>query len=118
MELLKTIFRKKIRASSLTEVLIATTILLVVFAIALTTLNNIMIGTVQKDTQQMHTQVEKLIYQYKNEQLKIPSAYKEDNFILSVQKITQNKIAFVVFSVTNTETKKSVLKKQLYYETD
>lgn len=118
MELLKTIFRKKIRASSLTEVLIATTILLVVFAIALTILNNIMIGTVQKDTQQMHTQVEKLIYQYKNEQLKIPSAYKEGNFLISIQKITESKITFVEFSVTNTETKKSVLKKQLYYETD
>ena len=118
MARLKTIFNQKIKASSLTEVIIATTILLVVFAIALMTLNNIMTHTIQKDTQSMHTQIEKLIYQYKNEQLKIPKTYKEDGFLISIQKTNQNEIIFVEFSITNTINKKSVVKKQLLHETN
>ena len=62
-------------------------------------------------------QLEKLRYQYTNQQLKIPISYREDEFIIAVQKMNQNKQQFVVFSITNSKTNKSVTKKQLFYET-
>lgn len=99
------------------EVIVATTILLTVFAIAIFTLNNILLSSVQKETQSMETQLEKLRYQYTNQQLKIPISYREDEFIIAVQKMNQNKQQFVVFSITNSKTNKSVTKKQLFYET-
>ena len=99
------------------EVIVATTILLTVFAIAIFTLNNILLSSVQKESQSMETQLEKLRYQYTNQQLKIPISYREDEFIIEVQKMNQNKQQFVVFSITNSKTNKSVTKKQLFYET-
>ena len=99
------------------EVIVATTILLTVFAIAIFTLNNLLLSTVQKETQSMETQLEKLRYQYTNQQLKIPISYREDEFIIAVQKMNQNNQQFVVFSITNSKTNKSVTKKQLFYET-
>ena len=99
------------------EVIVATTILLTVFAIAIITLNNLLLSSVQKETQSMETQLEKLRYQYTNQQLKIPISYREDEFIIAVQKMNQNNQQFVVFSITNSKTNKSVTKKQLFYET-
>jgi hypothetical protein len=91
---------------------------LVVFAIALLTLNNIMMSSVKKDTQKMDTKIEKLIYQYKNKQIKIPYSNKEGDFLISIQKINQNKLQFIEFTITNTIQKKSTTKKQLFYEND
>lgn len=99
------------------EVIVATAILLTVFAIAIFTLNNILLSSVQKETQSMETQLEKLRYQYTNQQLKIPISYREDEFLIAVQKMNQNKQQFVVFSITNSKTNKCVTKKQLFYET-
>lgn len=110
---LKIFFLRKTGASSLTEVLVATTVLLVVFAIAIITLNNLMRSSVQKSTQVMDAKIEKLIYQYKNKQLKIPERYKEDNFLISIQQIKENQLAIVEFSITNISTKKHRVKKQI-----
>lgn len=115
---LKGFLLKKIKASSLTEVIVATTILLTVFAIAIFTLNNIMLSSVKKDTQAMETQIEKLIYQFKNQQLKVPTSYTEDDFVITIEKLNQNEQQFITFSITNSITKKSVTKKQFVYEID
>lgn len=113
---LKKLFYHKIKASSLTEVIVATTILLVVFAITLFTLNNMMMSSVRKDTQVMNTKIEKLVYQYRNKQLKVPVSFIEDEFLISIQKIQHNEIEFLEFSITHSIYKKTVTKKQLFYE--
>ena len=115
---LKNVLFNKIKASSLTEVIVATTILLVVFAITLVTLNNNMTSSVQKDTGAMETKIEKLIYEYKNNQLTVPISYVEDNFIITIQKVTENKNQFVEFSIVNSISKKIVTKKQFFYESE
>jgi hypothetical protein len=113
---LKKIFLVKFKASSLTEVIVATTILLVVFAISLVTLNNIMMSSVRKDSGAMETKIEKLMYQYQNKQLKVPVSYTDANFVISIQKIAQNELEFIEFSITNSISKKTVTKKQFFYE--
>ncbi|MGY0407930.1 MAG: hypothetical protein ACWIPJ_06200 [Polaribacter sp.] len=118
MGTLKRRYYRKFKASSLTEILIATIILVLIFAISLVTLNNIMMSSVRKDTQTMETKVEKLIYQYKNKQLKIPVSYTEGKFTISIRKIAQNEIQFIEFSITNSNSKKTISKKQLFYENE
>ncbi len=105
------ILKHQLKASTLTEVIVATTILLVVFAIALVTLSNIMMSTVQKDTQVLDTQIEKLIYQYKNRQLKVPTSYSEDNLLIRIEKSTLNNLECIDFSITHTISKKKSVKK-------
>lgn len=105
------LFKNKLEASSLTEVIVATTILLVVFAIALVTLSNIMLSSVQKDTQALDTQIDKLIYQYRNQQLIIPISYVEDNLLINIEKINQNEIEWINFSITHSITKKKSTKR-------
>ncbi|PQJ80287.1 hypothetical protein [Polaribacter porphyrae] len=96
---LKNTFFHKIKASSLTEVIVATSILLLVFAIALLTLNNVMMSTLQKDTQSMDTEIEKLIYQYKNQQLKAPLSYTEDDNTITIEEIIIDGNKFIEFSI-------------------
>ena len=108
---LKRAFKIRVKASSLTEVIVATTILLVVFAIALVTLSNIMQNTTQKDTQVLDTKIEKLIYQYKNRQLEIPISYTEENLLISIEKSTLNEIECIDFSIVNTVSNKKSMKK-------
>lgn len=101
----------KLKASSLTEVIVATTILLIVFAIALIALNNMMVSSMRKDTQSLDTEIEKLIYQYQNKQFKIPLSYQEDTYVIKVQKINQNDIKCIEFSIQDTNKDKTRTKR-------
>ena len=111
-------FFNKLNASSLTEVLVATTILVVVFVISLGTLNNMMMSTVKKETHVLETKIEKMSYQYKNKQLKIPVSYTEDEFSFSIEKIVQNDMQFIEFTITNSTSKKTLSKKQFFDKTE
>ncbi|PQJ76530.1 hypothetical protein [Polaribacter glomeratus] len=108
---LKKRFQQKIVASSLTEVIVATSILLVVFAIALLTLNNLMVSTLQTDTQKLDTEIEILIYKYQNNQLKTPSSIQEGSSIIDVQRINKEDIDFVEFSIKDENSNKTKSKK-------
>lgn len=110
---LKKLFYKNIKASSLTEVIVATTILMLVFAIAIVTLNNILVSSVQKDTSKQQTQIEQLIYQYKNKQLKIPTSYNQGDFIISIENLEHQEVEFVEFSIKNSKTNKTISKRIL-----
>lgn len=104
---LKKVIKQKLIASSLTEVIVATSILLIVFAITLVTLNNMMVSSMRKDTQSLDTEIEKLIYQYQNKQFKIPLSYQEDAYLIKVQKINQNDIKCIEFSIQDINIDKS-----------
>ncbi|QTE21147.1 hypothetical protein [Polaribacter cellanae] len=111
MAQLKGCFGKRVIASSLTEVIVATSILLLVFGIAVITLNNIMVNTVQNDTQNLETKIEKMMYQYNNNQLKIPSTYKDKDELVSIEKIKIDGVFFIEFSIKNAGIKKEITKR-------
>ena len=111
-------FYKTIKTSSLTEVMVATTILLVVFGIALGTLSNLMMQMAQKDTQYMNAKLEKLIYFHSHQQRTIPTSYTEGTLSISIQKNPQKKGAMITFSITDTLHNQRLVKKRLCYETD
>jgi hypothetical protein len=90
----------------------------VVFVISLGTLNNMMMSTVKKETHVLETKIEKMSYQYKNKKLKIPVSYVEDEFTISIEKIVQNDMQFIEFTITNSTSKKTLSKKQFFDETE
>ena len=92
----------------MTEVIVATSILLIVFAIALTTLNTIMVGSVQKDTAVLETKAQELIYQYLNNQIKIPLSYREDDLTIQITKIKKAETDWIAFEVQNEKTNKRI----------
>jgi len=106
MGAIKKTFLKRIVASSLTEVLVATVLLMLVFGIALATLNTILTSSNHGDTHKIETKIQQLIYQYKNKGIQIPLNYKEENLTITIKKIKQNTIDFVAFRVVDNTTKK------------
>jgi lipopolysaccharide export LptBFGC system permease protein LptF len=106
MGAIKKTFLKRIVASSLTEVIVATVLLMLVFGIALATLNSILISSAHGDTHKMETKMQQLVYQYANNGMKIPLDYKEDNLTITIKKIKQNTTDFVAFRIVNNITKK------------
>ena len=108
---LKKVGTKKEEASSLTEVIVATSILLLVFGIALLTLNNIMTSTLRSNTNSLDTELEKIIYQYRNQQINIPFFSRDEKYQIDGQKITENNIQFIEFTAKDMETNKVRSKK-------
>tara|TARA_R110002049_G_scaffold155048_1_gene319869 strand:- start:67 stop:426 length:360 start_codon:yes stop_codon:yes gene_type:complete len=111
MARLKKVCNKKVEASSLTEVIVATSILLLVFGIALLTLNNMMTSTLRSNTNSLDTELEKIIYQYRNQQINIPFFSIDGKYQIDGQKITENNIIFIEFSTKDIVTNKVRSKK-------
>lgn len=66
-----------------------------------------MMSSIKKDTAALETRIEKLIYRYKNKQLKVPISFTEKDFLIRVVNNTHNKIKYLDFSITHMITKKS-----------
>jgi hypothetical protein len=111
MGAIKKIFFKRIAASSLTEVIVATVLLMLVFGIALTTLNTVLASINHSGIHKIDTKIQQLVYQYKNNAIKIPLNYSEDNLTISVKKIKENTIDFVEFRIIENNTKKERFQK-------
>lgn len=63
---------KKLKASSLIETLVATVIIIVVFMISSMTLNNILSGSIRKETGKINTHLNELHYNYLHNQIEVP----------------------------------------------
>lgn len=107
---------KKIKASTLVETITASIIISIVFVIASLTLNNVFASTIKNDTNQIENYIHKLEYQYINDKIAIPYHENFENWELSITKVEENNINWVVFKAENGTTKKSVLKKRMYVE--
>tara|TARA_B110000091_G_C13819664_1_gene479958 strand:+ start:4478 stop:4834 length:357 start_codon:yes stop_codon:yes gene_type:complete len=107
-----------LNASSLTEVIVATSILLIVFSIAIATLNNMMVATTNNDTQRIETKMEQFLYDYRNNPIKIPIEIIENDLIYRIQRIQQQEIKLLEFSILNVVTKKRLVKNEIDLETE
>ncbi|WP_440881311.1 hypothetical protein [Tenacibaculum sp. C7A-26P2] len=107
---------KKIKASSLNEVIIATVIIVLVFAIAVAILNNILINIAHKREGIIDKEMNELIYSYSNGELKLP--YHEESEDLSIQciKLKSNEIPAIRLRILNKKNKKVVERKILVDE--
>ena len=113
---LKKIITAPINASSLTEVIVATSILLIVFSIAIATLNNVMLTTVKKDTQRIEMKMEQFVYDFRNNPIEIPLEIIENDLIYRIQRVEQQEIKLLEFSILNVVTKKRLIKNEIDLE--
>lgn len=107
---------KKIKASTLVEVITASIIISIVFVIASMTLNNVFASTKKNDTNQIENYLQKLEYQYKNKQISIPLNTEYKNWRITITKVEERNINWIVFKAKNIVTNKSVEKKRIYVE--
>lgn len=111
MDVLKHSLKKKLKASSLMEVVIATSILLTVFAIAIFTLNNIMLSSVRQENHRMQNQMRKMMYLYKHQQIAVPFSDVKGKFEVALIKKTDKEMDWIYIIIKNTDTKKSIEKR-------
>ncbi|MGV8947182.1 MAG: hypothetical protein ACOH1N_12185 [Lutibacter sp.] len=107
---------KKIKASTLVETITASIIIVIVFAIASLTLNNVFASTINNDTDQIENHLYKLEYQYVNHKISIPYNEAYENWELNISKAEENGTNWIVFKAINTITKKVVIKRRMYVE--
>lgn len=102
---------KKVKASTLIETITASVIIIIVFTIALLTLNNVFSNAINNDTSEVDNHINKLQYKYENKNIIIP--YNEDfnNWELVIAKVEENSILWVEFKATNSKTKKTIKKR-------
>lgn len=107
---------KKIKASSLTEVLVASTIILIVFGIAIASIDNMLKNNIQHNTHVLETEMNILMYQYQNNQLKTPQQIENTDWIINIEKVTENSIEYIKFEGIYSNSKKKITKKSNLYE--
>lgn len=106
---------KKIKSSSLTEVLIATTIILVVFGIATITINNLLTSFYYQNSDAIVAKLTELQYKYKNNQILIP--YKNDykGWKINIYKSSENP-ALIILRGEHMINKKIITNKMINIE--
>ena len=117
--MLKKITYKKLRASSLVEVLVASVIIILIFAIASMTLNNVFQSSIQGNTHSINTHLNKLMYLYEHD--KIGKDYQErfKDYDITFSKLIEKDQAYVVIEAiknkqSNTKnSKKKIITKKM-----
>lgn len=89
------ILRKKIRATTLMETLVATSIIIIVFVIASLVLNNTFRTIAQRDTFSIQNRIEKLEYLYIHNKLELPHQETFENCDILVEQLTVDGISYL-----------------------
>lgn len=105
---------KKIKGSSLTEVLTASVIIMIVFGITVTTLGTMIRSLVSKNTQFIENEINEIHYLIKQKQLKIPFQEEANDWIMIVEK--ENNSNVIIIEATNTVTMKKIYRKLISYD--
>lgn len=107
----RTVFQKKLKASSLVETLVATVIIVLMFAVASLTLNNVFRNTIKNNIDVIDNQLNYLMYQYKNGQINVPHVDEFEDWEISIQKTKERDEKYISFEAIHKKHKKIVLKK-------
>lgn len=77
---------KKLKASTLVETIVASVIILLVFGISSSIINQVYKTTLNNDKSKIDYQIDKLLYQYEHNAVLTPYKEEFDTFILSLEK--------------------------------
>ena len=97
---------KKIKASSLNEVIVATVIITLIFGIAVATLNNILMNTANKHINSIDNKLNELVYRYQHDKLSLPYREESKDMSIDITKIKQGKNESIQFQIINKVNKK------------
>ncbi|WP_442267064.1 hypothetical protein ACSIGC_05025 [Tenacibaculum sp. ZS6-P6] len=109
---------KKIKASSLNEVLVATVIIILVFGIAMMILTNLMKNLATKETHEHNALLNELIYQYQNEKIIVPYNINDSKFTYVVFSEEEDGVNWMNFEITSKRNNKILVKKIIVNEED
>ncbi|WP_117885637.1 type IV pilus modification PilV family protein [Aureibaculum luteum] len=112
--MLKRRIHKKLKASTLVEVLVASVIIILIFAIASMTLNNVFQSSIQGNTHRIDTHLNKLKYLYEHD--KISNDYQDSfkDYDITFSKLVENDQAYVLIeAVQKTESESDDFKKKI-----
>lgn len=108
--LLKQINRK-LKASTLIEVLVASVLIVIVFTIASLTLNNVFKSTIKSNTHSIDTHLNKLLYLYQHDKINIKHQEDFKDWGITFSQQTENNIKFIVVEAVQINTEKTVSKR-------
>ncbi|MCF6347005.1 MAG: hypothetical protein L3J20_01735 [Flavobacteriaceae bacterium] len=93
---------RKLKASTLIEVLVASVLIIIVFTIASLTLNNVFKSTIKSNTHSIDTHINKLMYLYQHDIIGVK--YQEDfkDWHISFLQQTENNILYVIVEAVQT----------------
>ena len=106
----------RVKASSITETIVATTIIIIVFTIAILSLNNVLQNIIENDTSAVERRINELIYKSQYEKIITSDSYEEGDWIVSLAKEKQNNVDFIVIEALNRKTKRKLVKSIIYNE--
>ena len=101
----------KIKASSLVETIIATIIITIVFAIATVSVTRILKQSIDSNTHEIDTHLQKLSYQYIHGQLKVPDAFEKGAWNIEIKEVKEQNVTYILFNAKNSKTNKERIKK-------
>lgn len=102
---------KKVKASSLNEVLVATVIIVVIFSVSVAILNNLMHSMIRNNKQSIETKLNELLYQYQYGNIQLPYRDTTDEWIVNIVEFKEEELAKIEFEVLSKRTNKAVVKK-------
>ncbi|WP_038597868.1 hypothetical protein [Dokdonia sp. MED134] len=89
------LLKKRIKATTLMETLVATSIILIIFVIASLVLNNVFKSITLRDTFSVSNRIEKLMYLYQNDKLSLPYDELTKDYELSIEQVNIGNIRYV-----------------------
>ncbi len=108
---LRTFYGLKIKASSITETIVATTIIIIVFAIVTFSLSNVLRNRVENDTSFIEHKINELIYKNRFEKIKLPATFNTGEWIINVFEENESAVHFIVFEAIKNKSKKKIRRK-------
>ncbi|MDC9722883.1 MAG: hypothetical protein PSN34_08920 [Urechidicola sp.] len=103
---------KKLKASSLVETLVATVLIVLMFAIASLTLNNIFGNAIKNNTDEINRHLNQLQYQYSHQLIQLPYFDTYRNWEIAIEKTGYNQSGFVQFKAFHTKHHKTITKRR------
>lgn len=108
------ILKRKLKASTLMETLVATSIIMVVFVVASLILNNTFKNVVYNDTFGVQNRMEELQYLYNNKQIQIPYEEEYKEYTITIEKESRAQISYLVIEGTHKKTTKMITIESLH----
>ena len=101
---------KKVKASTLTEALVATVLIMIVFMVSSFILNNVFNNTIKYNTNTINSHLDELEYLCNNNKIILPYKNTFNNWDVSVVKIKENNKEVIIITGDNKETDRTVEK--------
>ncbi|WP_412985770.1 hypothetical protein [Pontimicrobium sp. IMCC45349] len=101
---------KKVKASTLTETLVATVLIMIVFMVSSIVLNNVFTNTIKYNTNTINSHLDELEYLCNNNKIILPYKNTFHNWDVSVVKIKENNKEVIIITGDNKETDRTVEK--------